>query len=92
MTEQESPSKADFGKRLQSTLIAIVVSLTLAFALRSTTVSSSWRMGISFFVFVVLDSVIYDRIANARYSSTQWLRTIGVALLGAIGMSWIVSL
>jgi hypothetical protein len=91
MTGPQVSQHVFFSKRLQSGLVAILVALAIAFALRFTTLSAGLRVGTTFFIFAVLDSLLYKPLDSAPRTRAKLIGTFTIALVGALAMWWIAT-
>jgi len=90
MTAFQSPAESTVGVLVRSALPAFVLALPVGFALRLTGASAGVRTGAMFFVFMVLQNVVFDQLSGARRTPGKWVATVAAALGGGIAM-WLIA-
>ena len=68
---------------LRASILAMMVSLLLTLALRNTELPSGVRVGISFFVYMILQNVLFDRWIDERKSLRNWVGTFVLAAVAS---------
>jgi hypothetical protein len=69
---------------LLASITAMIVSLLLTFALRTTGLPYGLRMGVAFFVYLMVQSVLMNRFAEEKKSRGNWIATFVIAIVSAV--------
>jgi hypothetical protein len=69
---------------LRATITAVIVGVLMALALRTTGLPHGLRMGASFFVYLMVQSVLMNRFAEEKKSRGNWIATFVIAIVSAV--------
>ncbi len=73
-------------------MLAAVLALLLAVALKFTTLSPGLRMGIGFATLIIAQAVLVQRTTGWSGSTSYWATVLLLALAGAAGSGFIAEL
>ena len=80
------------GQYIRATILAAVLALLLAVALKFTTLSPGLRTGMSFATLIIAQAVLIQRTAGRNGSSSYWAMVLLLALAGAAGTGLVAEL
>jgi hypothetical protein len=90
MTLQSEVITPTFSRILRAAVPAIVVAMLVATALRLTDWPSGVRMGVTWFIFSMVQSILGDRATGVRRSRASWVITLVIVVVGSVVMGYLV--
>lgn len=77
-----------FLRSVRASIPAFIACMLLMLALKPTGLPRELKMGLPWFVFMILNAVLHDRMDTERRSRNQWIATVVIAVVFSSLFGW----